>query len=215
MKLLQILLDLLYPPKCPFCGTLLERGENGICVLCEKSLPWTNGESKPVEGCDICLSPVWYTGGVPNAIHRYKFNGGRTHAQLFGALMAQCLSSHWRQHVDLVTWVPLATKRLRERGYDQAELLARRVAKLSGLPVVPTLVKVRHTKTQSHLEGTVERAANVLGAYQLLAGLELANRRVLLIDDVATTGATLSQCAACLRKAGAQSVAALTFARAR
>lgn len=215
MKLLEVLLDLLYPPKCPFCDRLLAQGENGVCALCEQSLPRTKGEAKLVDGCDTCLSPVWYCGGVPNAIHRYKFNGGRTHAQLFGSLMAQCLSNHWHQRVDLVTWVPLAPKRLRERGYDQAELLARVVAKLASLPVAPTLVKVKNTKTQSQLEKTEERAANVLGAYQPLTGLDLAHQRVLLIDDVATTGATLSQCAACLQKAGAQSIIALTFARAR
>lgn len=215
MNLLSALLDLIYPPKCPFCGKVLEGSNEGMCAPCQKSLPWTEGKAKPVEGCDVCLSSMWYTGRVPNAVHRYKFKGGRAHARLFGTLMAQCLSDHWHQRVDLVTWVPLSPKRLRERGYDQAELLARQVAKLSGLPVAPTLSKVRNTKTQSQLEGQAERTANVLGAYRPLSGLELTHRHVLLVDDVATTGATLSQCAACLRESGAQTVAALTFARAR
>lgn len=216
MRPLRVLLNLLYPPKCPFCGRVLERGEEGWCAACQEELPWTEpGDAKAVEGCDACLSPLWYRDGVRDGMHRYKFDGGRGHARLFGLLMAQCLQDRWTQPVDLITWAPLHPKRRRERGYDQAELLARRVGELTGLPVENTLEKARATAVQSQTAGDGERRANVKGAYRALPGVELAGKRVVLVDDVATSGATLSECAAALRQAGAASVVGLTFARAR
>lgn len=216
MRPLQILLDLLYPPKCPFCGRILERGEEGWCASCQEELPWTEaGDAKAVEGCDTCLSPLWYRDGVRDGMHRYKFGGGRGHARLYGVLMAQCLQDRWTQPVDLITWAPLHPKRRRERGYDQAELLARRVGGLTGLPVEGTLEKTRATAVQSQTAGDGARKANVRDAYRALPGVELGGRRVVLVDDVATSGATLSECAAALRQAGAASVVGLTFARAR
>lgn len=214
MKPFQTLLGLLYPPKCPFCGQVLERGEDGMCALCQQALPWTEGSGREVEGCAACLSPLWYRDGVREGIHRYKFSGGAAHAELFGALMAQCLSDRWDGRVDLVTWAPLHPRRKKRRGYDQAELLARRVGEAAGLPVAPTLEKIRAAGEQSRLQSVEDRRANIAGAYRPLPGVELAGKRVVLVDDVVTTGSTLAECAACLRRAGADAVAALTLARA-
>jgi len=216
MRPLRWALDLLYPPKCPFCGRVLERGEEGWCASCPEGLPWTGpGDGKTVEGCDACLSPLWYREGARDGMHRYKFGGGRGHAALFGQLMAQCLQDRWDGPVDLVTWAPLHPKRKRERGYDQAELLARRVGELTGLPAEGTLKKTKATAVQSQAGGDDARRANVQGAYRPLPGADLTGKRVVLVDDVATSGATLAECAAALRQAGAGSVVGLTFARAR
>ena len=214
MKPLRALLDLLYPPRCPFCGRILERSEDGMCALCQRELPWTDGPGRPVEGCDACLSPLHYRDGVRDGVHRYKFNGGASYAALFGGLMAQCLSDRWDDPVDLITWAPLHPKRKKRRGYDQAELLARRAGELSGIAVAPTLEKIRATGVQSRLHTQEERRANVEGAYRALPGLDLSGRRVVLVDDVVTTGSTMAQCAACLRAAGAVTVVGLTFAEA-
>ncbi len=215
MKLLTALLGLLYPPKCPFCGQVLERGEAGMCALCQGELPWTDGPGGPMAGCDVCLSPLWYRDGVREGVHRYKFNGGAAHAALFGELMAQCLSDRWDGGVDLVTWAPLHPKRKKRRGYDQAELLARRVGEAAALPVAPTLEKIRAAGEQSRLQSEEDRRANIAGAYRPLPGIDLSGRRVVLVDDVVTTGSTLGECAACLRSAGAEAVVGLTLARAR
>lgn len=213
---MKLLLDLLYPPKCPFCGRVLEKGEESWCAACQEDLPWTKVcDGKQVPGCDACLSPLWYRGGVREGMRRYKFEGGREHARLFGLLMTQCLQDRWTGRADLITWVPLHPRRLRERGYDQAELLARRVGELAGLPVEGALEKVRATAVQSQTEGDEARRTNVRGAYRAMPGLELTGKRVVLVDDIATSGATLSECAAALRGAGAESVLGLTFARAR
>lgn len=217
MNVIRFLLDLLYPPRCPFCGRVLDRVGDGACARCQAELPWTKeGEQgKNVDFCDVCLSPFWYRGRVPDAIHRYKFQSGQIHANVLGTWMAQCLSDRWKEPVDLITWVPLSPRRRRERGYDQARLLAERVGELTGYPVLPTLEKIRETQVQSRLDEASVRRANVQGAYRVAAGADLSGKRIVLVDDVATSGATLSECAACLRMAGAESVAALTLARAR
>ena len=215
-NLFQRLLNLVYPPKCPFCGRLLENGEDGLCAQCQETLPWTEpGNGKDVEFCDACLSPLWYRDGVREGVRRYKFSGGSAHASLFGKLMAQCLSDRQERPAELIVWVPLHRKHWKNRGFDQSELLARRVGELTGLPVVPGLQKVRNTETQSLLQDDAARRANVAGAYVLLPGLDAAGKRVVLVDDIVTSGATMSECAALLRQAGAEEITALTLARAR
>lgn len=214
MKPWRALADLLYPPKCPFCGRVLERREEGMCAGCQQSLPWTDGPGRAVEGCDGCLSPLHYRDRVRDGIHRYKFGGGAVHAKVFGLLMAQCLRDRWAGTVDVVTYVPLHKGRKKRRGYDQAELLARRVGELSGIPVSPALEKIRATGVQSRLSSGAERRANVAGAYCALPGVGLTGKRVVLVDDVVTTGSTMAECAACLRGAGAAQVIGLTLAQA-
>ena len=214
MNLFRALLDLLYPPRCPFCGRILERGEDRMCALCQRELPRTDGLGPAPEGCDVCLSPLYYRGGVRRAVHRFKFKGGADLSGLFGELMARCLSGRRDGRLDLVTWVPLHPKHKKRRGYDQAELLACRVAGLRGIPAVATLEKVRITGTQSQQSTEADRRANVKGAYRALTGLDLTGKRVVLVDDVVTTGSTLAECAACLHSAGAAAVVGLTFARA-
>ena len=217
MNCIKHLLDLLYPPKCPFCDKILERRDDSLCDSCQSQLPWTKeGEAgKPIDFCDQHLFPLWYQGQVPDAVHRYKFKSAQTYALVLGSLMSQCLADRWNEQADLVTWVPLSKRRLGERGYDQARLLAQQVSCLSGIPAEATLEKFRETQPQSTLSEESVRRANVQGAYRVMPGADLAGTRIILVDDVATSGATLSECAVCLRLAGAESVMALTLARAR
>ena len=217
MKLLDDLLDLLFPPKCPFCQSILETPADPVCPACQKSLPWLVGRAgeRKVDFTQGCCSPLAYRGAVREAIHRYKFSGVRAYARPFGLLMAQCVQDRPEMAANLVTWAPLSRKRRRERGYDQGELLARAMAKRLGLPAVPTLVKARHTQPQSGLDSAEARRANALGAYALLPGADVAGRHVLLADDVVTPGATLSECARTLLEAGAAEVWCVTLAQAR
>ena len=217
MKLLDDLLDLLFPPKCPFCQSILETPADPVCPACQKSLPWLVGRAgeRKVDFTQGCCSPLAYRGAVREAIHRYKFSGVRAYARPFGLLMAQCVQDRPEMAPELITWAPLSRKRRRERGYDQGELLARAMAKQLGLPAVPTLVKARHTQPQSGLDSAEARRANALGAYAILNGAEVAGRRVLLADDVVTSGATLSECARTLLEAGAECVWCVTLAQAR
>ena len=217
MKLGQAVLNLLFPPKCPFCRRILDKAEDGLCPDCQKNLPWligTSGERK-VEFADGCFSPLAYRDRVRDGVHHFKFEGSRACAEPFGELMAQCLQDHLPEEVDAITWAPLNRKRKRKRGFDQAELLARAVGRRQNLPVISVLRKVHNTQPQSALTQADQRRANAKGAYCLREGVEVAGLRLVLVDDVVTSGATLSECAFQLRKAGAQRVWCLTLAQAR
>lgn len=215
MKPFQVLLNLLYPPKCPFCARILERGEDGMCSLCREELPWTDGPGRPAEGCELCLAPLYYRDEgedrVRSGVRRYKFEGRASYAKLFGELMAQCLAGRREGPVDLITWVPLHPERKTRRGYDQAELLARSACRRWDTRPERLLDKIRDNPAQSGLTDGESRRENVKGAYR--AAGDCRGRRVLLVDDICTTGATLGQCAAVLLDAGAEAVVCAAAAR--
>lgn len=214
MSISDFFLDLLFPPKCPFCGHLLEKGLL-LCPECQRSLPWLAGGAgeKAVELTGGCVSPLGYEGLVREGIHAFKFRGKSVRGEAFGRLIAQCVQDHGHA-ADLVSWPSLSPKRLRKRGYDQARLLAEAVGRQLGLEVVRTLDK-EERPAQSGLEEAGARRANLLGAYSACAPERVQGKRVLLVDDVVTTGATLSECAKTLRLAGAEEVVCATLARAR
>ena len=213
MRASDWLLDLLFPPKCPFCGRLLERGDL-LCPDCQRDLPWLEGrgaETK-VELTKGCVSALRYEDKVRTAIHGYKFKGHSARSIPFGVLVTQAIRDNGFT-ADLISWPSLSPKRLRRRGYDQAELLAREVGKGLGLSVLRTLDK-QDRPAQSGIEGEAARRANLLGAYTALGPENFREKTVLLIDDVVTTGATLSECAKTLRLAGAAEVVCATLAKA-
>ncbi|RHR11102.1 ComF family protein [Pseudoflavonifractor sp. AF19-9AC] len=216
MSLGTAILNLLFPPKCPFCHVVLEDPEAGLCPDCQVSLPWLTGQAaeRKIEFADGCYSPLAYRDRVREGVHHLKFHRCRASTAPFGMLMAQCARDHLTEKADAVTWTPLSRKRLRQRGFDQAELLARAVGKELGLPVVPTLEKFRNTQPQSSLTEAAQRRANARGAYRLRPGAQVSGQRLLLVDDVVTSGATLDECAYLLKQAGAQRVWCLTLAQA-
>ena len=217
MSVREKVLDLVFPPKCPFCQKILEDPRAPVCPVCQPGLPWLEGKAaeRRVDFADRCFSPLAYRDAVPGAVHRYKFSRVRALGKPFALLMAQCLEERLPQGAGLICWAPLARKRLRERGFDQAELLAREVGRLLSIPAGPVLEKVRNTAPQSELEEEGARRANARGAYALRSGADLTGRRVVLVDDVVTSGSTLSECAALLRQGGAEGVYCLTLAQAR
>lgn len=217
MNLSTAILDLLYPPKCAFCGKLLRQPRALMCPHCQQELPWLEGEraEQTLEFVSLCVSPLRYQGLAREAIRQYKFSGRRWRVKSYGVLTAQCARDHLEGKYDLISWVPVSHKRLRERGYDQARLLARETAGNLEREAVSLLEKVRDNPAQSGIEDDAGRRANVLGVYQLVGPETVQGKRVLLVDDVVTTGSTLSECARTLRLAGAEDVVGLTLARAR
>ena len=214
---LGFVLDLLFPPKCVFCGKVLDSGESGFCRRCQRELPWlTDGEAELTgEFFSLCAAPLRYQAKVRDSIHRYKFKGRRGYHKVYGKLVAQCVHDHLDGRYDLITWVPLSDRRKRERGYDQAFLLASAAALELGDVAVETLRKERNTDPQSSITEDAQRRANVLGAYTPVDPELVAGKRILLIDDVITTGSTLSECARTLRTMGAEDVVCAALARAR
>lgn len=215
MNLWEQLLNLLFPPKCPFCRRILDTP--GVCETCRKELPWT-GETEAVrEGPDglRCAAPLWYEGKVREVILRLKFHGADAAAEILGPLIAQCAAEHFFGEFDTVTWVPVSRFRRWKRGYDQAELLARAACRVWEVKPAALLRKTVHNPAQSGLTEPAARRANVLGVYEIRPGVEVLGRRVLLIDDVCTTGATLTECIRVLREAGASSVVCAVLAHTR
>ena len=215
MRVGEALLDLLFPPKCPFCQRLLHDPRAPLCPNCQASLPWLTGRAgeRRVVFTQGCWSPLAYQAQVREAVQRYKFAPAPAYGRPFGLLMAQCARDQGVE-AELVTWAPLSKKRRRKRGFDQGELLARTVGECLALPVLPLLEKSRHTVPQSSLPDGAARRANALGAYSLLPGGRIEGGRVLLVDDVVTSGATLSECARLLCQGGAKQVLCLTLAQA-
>ncbi len=214
---LEFLLDLLFPPRCVFCTALLKGEERDFCAACKKDLPWLAGtqRERTGEAFSLCVSPLRYRDSVRECLRRYKFEGHRGYRRTLGALMAQCVRERLEGRYDVITWVPLSDKRRRERGYDQAQLLAESMAKALGSEARPVLRKIRHTPAQSGLKEDKERETNAQGAYVVCDRALAEGKRVLVVDDIVTTGATLEACALVLREAGAAEVFCATAARAR
>ena len=216
MKLGTGILDLLFPPKCPFCQRILDHTRAPVCPVCQEELPWLLGEAavRPLAFTNGCVSPLRYRNRVKNAIVHYKFTPNPASGEPLGILMAQCVRDHGEIQPDGITWAPLHWMRKQKRGFDQAERLARVMGRELGLPVVSALCKRRNTPAQSGLQEEAQRRANAMGAYQLRKNLELPGKRFLLVDDVVTSGSTLEECAGLLRMAGAEQIWCVTAAQA-
>jgi ComF family protein len=207
------LLELLFPRRCPFCGKVTEGGAL-LCAACAAALPVT-GDRAVVEGSfGRCASPLYYEGRMREALLAFKFRGRMGGLDCFGELLADCAAASFSGEFDTVSWVPVSEKRKKERGFDQAYELCRAACRAWGVEPTPTLRKVWHNPPQSGIHAPEERRANVLGAYEAIAE-NVWGRRILLIDDILTTGATMSECARVLRENGAAEVVCLTLGRKR
>jgi ComF family protein len=191
------------PPFCTRCGGEIENAISELCAHCRTDPP----------RIERIQSAVYFEGTLRKAVHKFKYDGVTTLAEPLGSLMTE----HWLKYpitVDVLVPVPLHKSRLRERGFNQAALLAHQLARQVDVAVdEQTLVRQRATASQVDLDSE-ERKKNVRDAFRCTASA-LADRRVLLIDDVCTTGSTLEACAAALKDSGIQCVQALTLARAR
>ena len=219
---------LLYPHKCFLCERVLE-GDGWICAEC--GLPRTDGMLCPVCGkeTDNCLCgrmklyycgaavPLFYTDGVRHGIHRFKYSGRRYYAPFLAKLMAESIRERFGAcPADLITYVPLDARKLHTRGFCQTELLARELSKLLGLPVRDGLI--RHTGRGAPQVGQKNFAArqnNARTAFERCEGICLAGERVLLVDDVITSGATMRRCSEQLLRLGASEVMAAAVATTR
>lgn len=215
MSILSNILDLFFPPKCIFCGKFLKKDSDCLCPACAEALPFTKGAEVSHKGdfYDVCVSPLIYKGDVRKSILRFKFKGAAAYAECYGRLLADCIKENLAGKFNMITWVPLSTKRARDRGYDQAMLLALSAALELDDVAVETLAKNTNIQAQSSITDREMRRANVSGVYELKDRELIEGKRILLIDDIVTTGSTLSECARTLLMGGAESVVCATLAR--
>jgi len=233
---LEAAVSLLYPPVCTICGGNVRAGEY-LCNQCEAKAvrivaPFCQKCSEPFEGSitseftcancahrtihfDAAVSAYRGRGMVREIIHEFKY-GRQIHLRRLVARWLHAALDDERlrgKRFDVVVPVPLHATRLRERGFNQASLLAELLSARISIPSKPLLDRIRYTTTQTALDRS-ERMENLHDAFRLRKNADVRGLRVLLIDDVLTTGSTLSECARVLKRAGALSVHAATAARA-
>ena len=215
MKLYYYLLNLLFPPKCILCGKLLGKRELDLCRACRVDSPEYPIRKESLQFLDSFTAVWYYEGTVRRSLLHYKFYGKRSLAAGYGRLLAMKLLQSNPDGFDCLTWVPVSSLRKLRRGYDQVELLAKAVGKELGMELVPLLKKVRHNRPQSGIPDAAKRRANVLGAYRAINREAISGKRILLLDDILTTGATAGECARVLLTCGAKEIHCAAVAAAR
>ena len=216
-----------FPQSCIFCGKLIEADEF-VCDECRDSLPVIEGEICPKcgqekENCecskssenfyDGIIAPLYFENGVRSAIFRLKFGGEKSVAVPVADYMSDCCKQRYNEmHFDYVTYVPMDSKRQKNRGYNQSRLLAEKISSSAGIPFADEmLLKICSTEIQHDLH-YIERSGNIFGAFDVNDGFDVSGKTVLLIDDIKTTGNTLDECAKMLKLYGADKVFCLTAA---
>ncbi len=212
MKLLEICVDFLYPRKCAYCNEKIN--ERYTCRKCsniieyyhEKVNIYANNEFV----CDKIISAIPYDGFMKESVWKYKFRGAKYFAPAFAEILTLKLEKH-NIHFDLIVAVPISSKRLKERGYNQSELIAKYLSKFTKTSYQKdVLIKIKNNLRQSELDLN-ERKENVKDAYSIKNIDIIINKRIVLIDDIYTTGATLNECAKVLKLAGAKEIIGLTL----
>jgi ComF family protein len=239
ISLWRSLVDFFFPPRCSFCAENLAANEPPlICSSCFNQVKMISHPLCPRCGigfatdtgddhlCSDCLqdrgyftkarSLARYEGMMADLISRFKYRGGTRLAKPLGGLLADYVGPDFSFFdYDLILPVPLHTRRLRQRGYNQALLLARMISRKHAIPLDYTsLRRIRPTQPQTELSGPARRL-NIRGAFAVHRGKAVEEKCVLLIDDVFTTGSTVEECARVLVKSGAKRVDVLTLVRAR
>ncbi len=224
-KLLGFIADIIFPPICPVCNKIMPIMAGDICPECEKKLtfvaePYCMRCGKPVdetqEYCEDCTrrdhaydegrAVLIYDEYMSKSIYRFKYNGKREFARFYGRVMTQCLHDKIRQwRVEVVIPVPVHKSKLRQRGYNQAGLIAQQISKRLKIPVKSDIViRQTATKVQKNL-GFTARQNNLKNAFKVIPN-SVKYKSVLIVDDIYTTGATVDAMARCLKKAGVEKV---------
>ena len=206
-------LNLFFPKRCIFCRGFLGKHEDFMCEKCQKNLPHATGKSVFVKGkfFDKTVSPFYYSDMVRSSILRYKFSNREFYCEKYGPMLAECIKKELDVDFDVITSVVSSKMRRRKRGYDPAVSLAKQVANALGIDYEKLIIKTRSTKPQSQIRDKAQRRANIAGSFKLSRGVD--GLRVLVIDDIITTGATLEECSKELMLGGAARVCCATFAQ--
>lgn len=232
----QKIIDTVLPPRCLKCGKILE-GESGLCASCFNEMdfiakPYCQKCGRPFaevrqgDGlvCGDCMrkhhspfrfnrSAVKYNEHSKNLILAFKFMDKTDNAPLLAKWLKQAGKDIFDTGVDVIVPIPLHYMRLLKRRYNQSSLLAKELGRLSGIAVdYSSVVRHRHTRPQVEFSGSA-RVKNIKGAFTVKHPENIKGKRIVLVDDVMTTGSTLKECALALKKAGAKSVDTLTVAR--
>ena len=200
------LIDLVYPGKCIFCHRLMTDQPGMICPDCRKTLSPAPEITGRGEFYKRAVGTYAYSDLVRESILRFKFYGCSFYASVYGKEMADLIAEKLEGKYDLITFVPVSRLRRFSRGYDQSKLLAEAIGRELDQPVVRSVKKTKNTRRQSRLHSAAERKANIQNAFRAWHPENWAGKRLLLIDDVLTTGATVSEVSRVLLTNGAAEV---------
>lgn len=215
-EIAESLKDFLYPPSCPLCGTSIP-GEVILCSACRNRMETRAGSydssGRNIEGIDAVCALLPYDADCRTLVHDLKYHGRPSVGLFFGELLGEkAVRNAVIGHDAIIVPVPLHPAKFRERGYNQSERIACGITRSTGCAVDETLIgRSRKTPTQTALDAD-ERARNVSGAFRYIGGAIPEDRTVVLVDDVLTTGSTLSECAKALREGGAKRIVACVAA---
>lgn len=188
--------ELIFPRKCIFCRSILTKDQSDLCHNCRATAPEFTKPKRKIMFVAQWTAIWYYKGDVRSSIHRFKFGNSRGYADIFARHLAMKLQDYeFINNIDVVSWVPTSPLRRFTRGYDQSELLAYALGKELNVPVIKALRRFRHTPPQSAIHGISQRRANILNAYKAYNPEQLSDLRILLLDDIVTTGSTASECA--------------------
>jgi ComF family protein len=226
IRFVESILNLIFPPRCvncrktgdffcPKCRESLVYLPQPVCIKCSE--PITSGAI-----CHRCQSQKWdidgirsvfqYEGAIRQAVIQFKYHNVKALAEPLARLMTPHLELS-PLNADLLVPVPSHPQRLRERGYNQAALLASKVSEMTSIPLNErTLVRTKNTSQQAKTDSLAQRIENMTDAFACRSR-NLSGKRILLVDDVCTSGTTLNACAAPLKAAGAASVHGVTLAK--
>lgn len=201
---------LIYPNVCPFCNKIIG-AENLWCESCAEFLPYVRRTPIPPENVSRLYSCCYYMQRARYAVHSLKFGGQFYIAEAFGMMMSGILSDEMK-NADMLVPVPSGFMSVKKRGFAPAEMLAKTISVQSGVPVVKAL-KARDDKLDQKELNSKERIENAKNSFSPNDKCDLCEKKIILIDDVCTTGSTLSAAAGILLNAGAKEVVAAVFAK--
>lgn len=229
ISLLGRILDLIAPRSCAVCGCRLSPDEQAICIRCNLHLPRTHYEKVPYDNemarlfwkripLEKCAAWFFFQAGseAANILYRLKYHHHPETAEAIGLMIGQ----EWKEtgffeNIDLLIPVPLAHKRERQRGYNQSMEITKGIHQATGIPIGKNIIlRNRFVESQTHI-GRWERADNVEGVFELIDAAAIHGKHVLLIDDVVTTGATITACGQELAKAGDIRISVLSIGFAK
>lgn len=207
----MFLTKLLFPSRCPFCTKVIEQNSRS-CKDCAKYLELAAHKQRLPNNCE-CLSVFRHEGVWRNAVLNYKFRSNRQYYVQFSLILGDALERNYNtERFDFYTFVPMHKNKLRERGFNQVELLCKETARLTSACSKSVLKQTKINKTQHELNRE-DRKANVKGIYSCTDERAVKDKNILLFDDIVTTGFTLSECSNILLKSGAKEVVCITLNR--